>query len=238
MKIDLLAFGAHPDDVEISCAGTLIKHKALGKTTGIVDLTRGELGSKGSAEIRAEEAAKASQIMGVDVRVNLGLEDGFFQWNKASLLKVVEQIRRFQPEIVIAPATDDRHPDHARGSKLVSDAVFYAGLSKIQTSYEGQEQQAWRAKAVYHYPQDRLQLPDVVIDITPYFEKKMEAIMAYGTQFYNPNDNTPSTPISSKEFFEYMKARSVVAGRPIQVMYAESFTVERAVGVHSLFDLL
>jgi N-acetylglucosamine malate deacetylase 1 len=238
MKLDLLAFGAHPDDVEISSAGTLLKHIHLGKKAGICDLTRGELGTRGSAELRAEEAKKSSEILGLSIRVNLGLKDGFFEVNEASILKCVEQIRRFQPEIVICNSVEDRHPDHGRASKLVSEACFYAGLKKVKTSLEGKDQDSWRVKAVYHYIQDRAIKPDLVVDITPFFEKKMEAILAFSSQFHSENSKEPATPISSPEFIAYLKARAVGLGRPIQVMYAEGFTVERTPGVNSLFDII
>ncbi len=239
MKIDLLAFAAHPDDVELSASGTLLLHKAQGKTTGIIDLTRGELGSRGNMDLRSEEAQNASAILGIDVRENLGMADGFFEINEASLLKVIEVIRKYRPEIVLAPALSDRHPDHSRAAELVSRACFLSGLVKIESQFGGGAQSAWRPKAVYHYIQDRIEDYDLVIDITPYWEKKMESILAYSSQFHTGKDSSgePQTPISSKEFMEYLKAKAIAFGRPIQVMYAEAFKVERTPGVHSLFDL-
>ena len=237
MKLDILAFGAHPDDVEISASGTLIRHIRMGKKAGICDLTRGELGTRGSADLRDEEAKRSSAILGLSARVNLALRDGFFQVDESSILKCVEQIRKFRPEIVLCNATEDRHPDHGRASDLVSKACFYAGLPKIKTSLEGKEQEAWRVRSVYHYIQDRYIKPDIVVDITPFFEEKMNSILAFSSQFYSSDSNEPATPISSPEFLEYLKARAVSMGRSIQVLYAEGFTVERTPGVNSLFDL-
>ncbi len=238
MKLDILAFAAHPDDIELGCSATLIKHIQVGKRAGIVDLTQGELGSRGSAEIRYEESAEASKIMGISVRENLKMDDGFFEHSKENVLKIVEQIRRFRPEIVLANAIEDRHPDHGRASKLVSEACFLAGLRKIETIYDGHSQEAHRPKAVYHYIQDHYIRPDFVIDVSDCIDLKMEAIMAYKSQFYDPNSTEPVTPISGKEFIENVKGRMVEYGRTIGVHYAEGFTSERLVGVSSLFDLL
>ncbi|NCP45050.1 MAG: bacillithiol biosynthesis deacetylase BshB1, partial [Flavobacteriales bacterium] len=186
MKLDILAIGIHPDDVELSCSGTLLKHIALGKKVGILDLTHGELGSRGSAEIRLQEAKNAALIMGVHTREILNFSDGFFENNKEHQLAIIKMLRLYQPEIVLANATSDRHPDHGRASKLISDACFYGGLRKIETEFEGQIQQHWRPKAVYHYIQDRYLKPDFVVDVTDFVDKKMEAINAYSSQFYNP----------------------------------------------------
>lgn len=237
-KVDILAIGAHPDDVELSCAGTILKEKAAGKTIAIVDLTEGELGSRGTVETRYQEAAKAGEILGLSGRHNLRLADGFFEHTKENLLLLVEQIRRFKPEIVLANAVSDRHPDHGKGSKFISDACFLAGLVKIETSWEGKEQEAWRPKAVYHYIQDRYIEPDFVVDVTPYVEGKFEAIFAYETQFYKEGAQGPKTPISGKEFVDFLKARMRGFGRPIGVEFAEGYTVERTSGVNSLFDLI
>ncbi|MES2589493.1 MAG: bacillithiol biosynthesis deacetylase BshB1 [Bacteroidota bacterium] len=236
-KIDILTFAAHPDDIELSAAGTLLKHIQLGKTVAIVDLTQGELGSRGTKETRFEEANEASKILGLSARVNLKMADGFFTHSQENLLKIVEQIRYFKPEIVFANAISDRHPDHAKASKLVSEACFLAGLMKIETSFEGKKQEAYRPKAVYHYIQDRYVKPDFAVDITDFVEKKFEAIKAYKTQFYDPNSNEPKTPISGEEFFEFLRGRMSEFGRPIGVKYAEGFTVERLIGVDNLFDL-
>jgi N-acetylglucosamine malate deacetylase 1 len=237
-KIDILAFGAHPDDVELSASGTLLKHISQGKKVVIVDLTQGELGSRGTIETRYQEANVASQIIGLEDRVNLKMEDGFFTHSQENLMKIVEQIRRFKPEIVLANAIEDRHPDHAKGSKLVSDACFLAGLVKIESNFEGQKQEVHRPKVVYHYIQDRYIKPDFVIDVTDFVEQKFESIKAYKTQFYNPNSQEPQTPISGEEFFEFLRGRMAEFGRSIGVRYAEGFTVERILGVESFFDLL
>jgi N-acetylglucosamine malate deacetylase 1 len=237
-KIDILAFGAHPDDVELSASGTLLKHISQGKKVVIVDLTQGELGSRGTIETRYQEANVASQIIGLEDRVNLKMEDGFFTHSQENLMKIVEQIRRFKPEIVLANAIEDRHPDHAKGSKLVSDACFLAGLVKIESNFEGQKQEVHRPKVVYHYIQDRYIKPDFVIDVTDFVEQKFESIKAYKTQFYDPNSQEPQTPISGEEFFEFLRGRMSEFGRAIGVRYAEGFTVERILGVESFFDLL
>lgn len=238
MKLDILAFAAHPDDIELACSGTLMKHIQQGKKVGIIDLTQGELGSRGSAELRHQEAQDASKIMGVTFRNNLKMEDGFFQHSKENLVKIIEQIRRFQPEIVLANAIEDRHPDHGRASKLVSEACFLAGLRKVETEFDGEKQAIYRPKIVYHYIQDRYIKPDFVIDMTEFYERKMEAIMAYKSQFYNPKSTEPQTPISGKDFLDSLNGRMAEFGRSIGVFYAEGFTVERTIGVDSLFDLL
>ena len=186
MKLDILAFGAHPDDVELGCAGTLAKEVSLGKSVGIIDLTQGELGTRGSAEIRFQEATNAAQILGVTVRENLKMRDGFFVNDEAHQLQVIKMIRKYRPEIVLCNAVDDRHIDHAKGSKLISDSCFLAGLQKVETMLEGNIQAAWRPKLVYHYIQWKSIKPDFVVDITGFMDRKMKAIMAYDSQFYNP----------------------------------------------------
>ncbi|MCT4561544.1 MAG: bacillithiol biosynthesis deacetylase BshB1 [Crocinitomicaceae bacterium] len=236
-KVDILAFAAHPDDIELACSGTLMKHIADGKTVAICDLTQGELGSRGTIETRYAEAKDANLIMGITHRSNLKLADGFFMNDADSKLKIIEQIRKFQPEIVLANAIDDRHPDHGRASKLVSEACFYAGLVKIETNLDGVKQFAHRPKAVYHYIQDRYIRPDFVVDITPIAARKMEAIKAYKTQFYDPNSQEPKTPISGKDFMAFLYGRMSEFGRSIGATYGEGFTVERIPGVESLFDL-
>ncbi len=237
MKLDILAIGVHPDDVELSCAGTLLKHIAAKKKVGILDLTKGELGTRGSAEIRTKEAKRAAKILGVSVREQLDLADGFFANDKESQLKIIGIIRKYQPEIVLCNAISDRHPDHGRSAKLAADACFYSGLTKIDTKQGKKSQQAWRPKAVYHYIQDNFIKPDLVIDITKFVDKKMEAIHAYESQFYNPDSKEPSTAISGPEFLELVKAKHLIFGRYINVLYAEGFTVDRPVGVKSLLDL-
>ena len=238
MQVDILAFGAHPDDVELGASGTILKHIQHGKTVAIVDLTEGELGSRGNAQTRYEEAAIASKILGISARTNLQLADGFFDHSQANLLKVVEQIRRFKPQIVIANAVEDRHPDHAKGSKLVSDACFLAGLIKVETFFDGKPQLPHRPKAVYHYIQDRMIKPDFVVDVTDFVTKKMESIQAYKTQFFSPDMDGPQTPISGEDFYDFLYGRMVEFGRPIGVKYAEGFTVERLMGVEDLFSIV
>ncbi len=238
MKLDILAIGVHPDDVELSCAGTILKHIALGKKVGILDLTRGELGTRGSAELRTKEASKSSQILKLSVREQLTMADGFFENNETHIKQIISAIRKHQPEIVLCNAVSDRHPDHGRAAKLSNDACFYSGLSKIETSFDGKAQLPWRPKAVYNYIQDNFIEPDFVIDITAYMDVKMEAIMAYSSQFFDPNSKEPATPISSKNFMEAVKAKASVFGRPINCDYAEGFTVNRYVGVNNLFDLV
>lgn len=237
MKLDILAFGAHPDDVELGCAGTILKEISLGKTVGIIDLTRGELGTRGSAAIRDSEAKAAAHILGVSARENLEMRDGFFVNDEKHQLEIIKMIRKYQPEIVLCNAIDDRHIDHAKGSKLVSDACFLSGLMKIETSVNGVEQTAWRPKLVYHYIQWKNIVPDFVVDITGFTDKKTEAILAYGSQFYDPNSNEPESPITSKNFFESLNYRSRDLGRLVGVDHAEGFTVERYLAVNSLADL-
>lgn len=239
MKVDILAIGVHPDDVELCASGTILKHLDLGYTVAICDLTQGELGTRGSGPLRLQEAEKAKQILGISHRENLGMADGFFQHNEENIKKIVTIIRKYKPEIVLANAVTDRHPDHGRASKLISDACFYAGLVKIETrDDEGLIQSAWRPKAVYHYIQDRNLKADFVVDITQYLDKKIESIMAYSSQFFDPESKEPETPISSKAFIDYMKAKNRAYGRDIGAEYAEAFTVERNIGVKNLFDLV
>jgi bacillithiol biosynthesis deacetylase BshB1 len=237
-KIDILAIGVHPDDVELSCSGTLAKHIAMGKSVGILDLTRGELGTRGNAEIRTKESMEAARILGVANRIQLNLRDGFFEQNEQSLISIIQQIRFFCPDIVLCNAINDRHPDHGRSAKLVADACFYAGLAKIETVYDGQKQTAWRPKAVYHYIQDNYLEPDFVIDVTDYKELKHKAILAFSSQFYNPGSQEPETPISSADFLESVDAKMRVMGRQIGVSFAEGFKRTRYIGVQNLFDLV
>lgn len=237
-SFDILAFSAHPDDVELSCAGTLIKHIHAGMSVGIVDLTQGELGSRGTVETRYSEAAEASKIMGISERVNLKMEDGFFEINEKNKRLIVEQIRRFKPKIVLANAVSDRHPDHGRGSQLVSEACFLAGLRRVETSFDEVNQEAYRPEFVYHYIQDYHIQPDFVVDVTDFVDRKIEAIKAYKTQFYDPNSREPQTPISGEDFFEFITSRMKEFGRPAGVKYAEGFTVERYPKVDLLTDLL
>ena len=239
MKLDILAFAAHPDDVELGCSGTLIKHINLGKKVGIIDLTKGELGTRGTPDIRKMERDAASKIMGIHVRETLSMPDGLFEMNAANKLEVVMMIRKYQPEIVLANAVSDRHPDHGRASQLVSESCFLAGLIKVETiDNDDALQQAWRPKAVYHYIQDRYLKPDFIIDVSPYMEQKMDAIKAYASQFYDPESSEPVTPIATKEFLDFLYARATAFGRTIGAKYAEGFTTERAVGIRTLYDLI
>lgn len=238
MKLDILAIGAHPDDVELGCGATLAKEIANGKKVGIIDLTRGELGTRGTAETRANEANEAAQILGVSVRENLDFADGFFLNDKLHQLEIIKIIRKYQPDIVICNAIDDRHIDHGKGSKLVSDACFLSGLVKIETEVSGEVQSSWRPKHVYHYIQWKNLEPDFVVDVSKYMDVKMKAVLAYKTQFYDANSEEPETPISSKNFTDSISYRARDLGRLIGVDYAEGFTVERYVAVDSLFDLI
>jgi len=227
MKVDILAIGAHPDDVELGCGGTLAKLISEGKKVAIVDLTQGELGTRGTNITRAEEAAEASHILGISARENLKMKDGFILNTEEYQMQVVKMIRKYQPEIVFANAIDDRHPDHAKASKLVSDACFLAGLVKIETELEGENQQQWRPKQVLHYIQWKNVTPDFVVDISDFMEKKIEACLAYKTQFYDPNSNEPMTPIATKDFLESLTYRAQDLGRLSGVDFAEGFTSEK-----------
>lgn len=238
MKLDILAIGAHPDDVEMSCGATLAKEVAKGKKVGILDLTRGELGTRGSAKIREEEAREAAEILGVVVRHNLEFADGFFENDRASQIELIKIIRKYRPEIVFCNAIDDRHIDHGKGSRLASDACFLSGLRKIETIYEGNPQQEWRPKQVYHYIQWKEIKPDVVVDVSGFMEKKLESVHAYKSQFYDVKSNEPETPISSKNTLDSLSYRNRNLGRLIGTEAGEGFTVERYAAVDSIFDLI
>jgi len=238
MKLDILAFGAHPDDVELGAAGTIAKEISLGKKVGIIDLTKGELGTRGSVEIRKTEATNAAEILGVSIRENLGFLDGFFTNDRAHQLKVIQMIRKYQPEIVLCNAIDDRHIDHGKGSKLVSDACFLSGLEKIETETGGEQQRKWRPKLVYHYIQWKHIEPDFVLDVTGFMDKKIESVMAYSSQFYDPKSTENQTPITSKNFIDSIEYRAKDLGRLIGVEHAEGFSVERYVAVDSLDKLM
>jgi len=237
MKLDILAFGAHPDDVELSCGATLAKEISLGKKVGIIDLTQGELGTRGTAKIRLEEARNAAEILGVEIRENLKLADGFFENNKESQLLVIEVLRAYQPDIVICNAIDDRHIDHPKGSKLVSDACFLSGLRQIETQRNGVVQEVWRPKQIYHYIQWKDIEPDFVVDVTGFMDTKIKSVFAYESQFYNPDSQEPITPIATKNFKESIHYRAQNLGRLIGVEYAEGYTTERYVAVDSLGNL-
>ena len=238
MKLDILAIGAHPDDVELGCGATIAKEISRGKKVGILDLTRGELGTRGSAEIRDNEAANSAKILGVTVRENLAFADGFFVNDKEHQLEVIKILRKYQPDIVLCNAIDDRHIDHGKGSKLVSDACFLSGLRKIETALSGNDQQSWRPQHVYHYIQWKNLEPDFVIDISGFVAKKMEAVQAYSSQFYDPKSNEPVSPISSKNFLDSIKYRAQDLGRLIGVEAGEGFTTERFVAVDNLDKLI
>ena len=238
MKLDILAFGAHPDDVELGCGATIAKEISLGKKVGIIDLTRGELGTRGSADLRDKEAANAAEILGVSVRENLGFADGFFMNDKEHQLEIIKMIRKYQPEIVLCNAIDDRHIDHSKGSSLVSDACFLSGLVKVETELEGNLQEKWRPKQVYHYIQWKNSEPHFVIDVTGFVDIKIKAIMAYSSQFYNPKSNEPETPITSKNFIDSINYRGRDLGRLIGVDYAEGFTTERYVAIEDFSKLI
>ncbi len=237
MKLDVLAIGAHPDDVELGCGATIAKEIAKGKKVGIIDLTRGELGTRGTAETRDTEAEDARKILGVAVRENLSFADGFFVNDKKHQLEIIKVIRKYQPDIVLCNAIDDRHIDHGKGSKLVSDACFLSGLIKIETELENVIQNPWRPKHVYHYIQWKHIEPDFVVDVSGFMDKKMGAVLAYKTQFFDANSKEPETPISSKNFTDSVEYRARDLGRLIGVEYGEGFTVERYVAVNSLYDL-
>lgn len=234
-KLDILAFGVHPDDVELGCSGTILASIADGKKVGIIDLTQGELGTRGSAEIRREEAANAAKALNVVVRENLKMPDGFFRNDEANQRKVIEAIRKYRPEVILCNAIEDRHPDHGRSAQLVDEAAFFSGLIKIETSVNGENQQAWRPKYVFHYLQDRFLQPNFIFDVSEFHEKKLEAIRCYKTQFFNPELDEPETYISSPEFFENVTARAMVLGKRIGVKYAEGYISKKMIGINS-FD--
>jgi bacillithiol biosynthesis deacetylase BshB1 len=238
MKLDLLVLAAHPDDAELGCGGTIVKHVEMGWKVGIVDLTQGELGTRGTADTRAQEAAASSKILGLTVRHNLGLPDGFFQNDRTHQLEVVKAIRHFKPKVVLANAIYDRHPDHGRGSDLAFTACFLAGLPKVLTTWEGKNQEAWRPKAVYHYIQSQSIPPAFVVDVSQQWERKMEAVRAYKTQFYDPASTEPETFISNPGFMKLLEARGIEFGYGIGVTYGEGFTARRMIGVNSLADLI
>jgi bacillithiol biosynthesis deacetylase BshB1 len=238
IKLDILAFGAHPDDVELSASGTIAKEVSLGKKVGIVDLTRGELGTRGTAEIRDAEAKKAAAILGISVRENLEFRDGFFLNDEKHQLEIIKMLRKYKPEIVLCNAIDDRHIDHGKGSKLVSDACFLSGLMKIETELDGMKQEAWRPKQVYHYIQWKNIEPDFVVDITGFMDKKTASVLAYGSQFFVANSNEPNTPITSKNFLDSITYRAEDLGRIVGVDFAEGFTTERYLAINSLGNLI
>lgn len=236
-SVDILAIGVHPDDVELSCSGTLLRHAALGYSFAICDLTQGQLGSRGNPTLRMQEAEASLQVLGGQWRINLGMEDGFFSHDEAHIRKIVAAIRLARPQIVLANAISDRHPDHGRAAQLIADACFYAGLAKIETTWEGQAQAHHRPRAVYHYIQDRNLEPDLVVDISDYMETKMKAILSFESQFFTGSTDGPKTPISGKDFMDFMYAKNKAWGRDIGAEYAEAFNVRKHIGVKDLLLL-
>ena len=238
MKLDILAFAAHPDDVELTCSGTLLKAILNGKKAGIVDFTKGELGTRGTPEIRIAEAEESARILGVSARENLGFRDGFIQNDEAHQLEVIKMIRKYQPDIVLANATSDRHPDHGRASNLAREACFLSGLKNIKTTLDGTEQEAWRPKVVYHYIQSVPLEPDFVVDVTEVWDKKMASYKAFQSQFFDPNSKEPETYISNPGFLKMIESRAIHYGHSIGVKYGEGFTIERPIGVKDIIDLI
>lgn len=237
MKLDILAIGVHPDDIELSCAGTILKEIAAGKKVGVLDLTHGELGTRGSGELRLKEAAASAEILGLSCRENLGMKDGFFKNDEEHQKAIAKILRKYQPDIILANAIEDRHPDHGRAAKLIADACFYSGLRRIETELDGEAQKAWRPKVIYHYIQDYFIKPDFVVDITPYVETKFKSIKAFASQFYDPNSKEPESPISVANFDDYLMGRMAQMGRYIGADFGEGYTIARPVGVKSLGDL-
>lgn len=238
MKLDILAIASHPDDAELSCSGTLASHVEKGYKVGVLDLTQGEMGTRGTPAIRLEESDKAAKIMGLSARENLGFKDVFFEDDKAHQIAIARIIRKYRPEIVLANAVTDRHPDHGKGGSLASHACFISGLRKLETEWDGEAQQAWRPKTIYHYIQNNYIEPDLVVDISSYWEVKKESILAFQSQFYDPQSKEPESFISSPDFLDFIEARSREMGHKINVKFGEGFTVERVPGLSNLFDLI
>ncbi|MCH7411900.1 bacillithiol biosynthesis deacetylase BshB1 [Belliella sp. R4-6] len=237
MKLDILVFAAHPDDAELACSGTIASQISKGKKVGIVDFTKGEMGTRGTPEIRIEEATKSAEILGLSARENLGFEDIYFLNDHKHQLEIVKMIRKYQPEIVLANAVTDRHPDHGKGSSVASTACFMSGLIKIETEIDGEPQSPWRPKLVYHYIQNNYIQPDFVVDISDFWEMKLASIKAFKSQFYDPENKEPQSFISSENFIQFIEARAREFGHSINTKYGEGFTKERMIGVDDLFDL-
>ncbi|MBS1489683.1 MAG: bacillithiol biosynthesis deacetylase BshB1 [Bacteroidetes bacterium] len=237
MKLDILALCAHPDDAEISCAGTLAKHISLGYKAGVIDLTQGELGTRGTVEIREKEAAEAARLIGLSVRKNLKLRDGFFGFSEEEKLKIISVIRAYQPQIVLTNAVRDRHPDHGKAAALVRECCFLSGLSKVKTDYEGETQNEWRPRQVFHFVQSQYIKPDFIVDVSDFWNKKMEALQAFKSQFYNPQSHEPETFISNPGFMKLIEARGHELGYSIGAKYGEGFTVDHHLGIDNLFHL-
>lgn len=238
MKLDMLVFAAHPDDAELSCSGTILSQVTMGKKVGIIDLTKGEMGTRGTPEVRMKEARDAAEILGLSVRVNLEFKDIYFQNDEAHQLEVVKMIRKFQPEIVLANAITDRHPDHPKAAELVKQACFMSGLQKIATTLDKEKQSPWRPRKVFHYIQSNYIKPDVIIDVSDFWEKRMASILAYKSQFYNPDATEPETFISSSQFIDLLKARATEFGKSVGVKYGEGFNIDHHLGAKDLFNLL
>lgn len=237
-KLDILAIAVHPDDIELGCAGTLIKHVQKGQKVGILDLTQGELGTRGTPELRLEEAKDAAEIMGIEVRENAGMADGFFRNDKEHQLQLIKYIRKYQPDIIIANALEDRHPDHGRAGKLISDSCFLAGLRKVETELDEQPQEAWRPKRVYHMIQDRFIEPTFIVDITDAYLTKMESVKAYKSQFHDPESDEPITYIATDGFLANIESRAALLGKRIGVRYGEGFICENLPGISDLDSLI
>jgi bacillithiol biosynthesis deacetylase BshB1 len=238
MKLDILAFGAHPDDIELACAGTLIKEVKAGKKVGVVDLTEGQLGTRGNNELRLREAANSAKIMGLSVRDNLGMMDGFFKDDDEHRMKIIEKIREYKPDLVLCNPPYDRHPDHGRASKLVSEACFYAGLKNIESTYEGKKQEAFRPSKVFYYMQHFSLNPSFMVDISDEMEQKMEAIKAFSSQFYDPSSKEPETVLTSPDFLKHIRERCSTWGYIIGAKYAEGFMAQKSIfGVNSIYDI-
>jgi bacillithiol biosynthesis deacetylase BshB1 len=235
MKVDILAFGVHPDDVELGCSGTVIASVMAGKKVAVIDLTRGELGTRGTMETRKTEAANAARVMGACARENLEMADGFFQNDEAHVKKVITAIRKYQPEIILCNAPEDRHPDHGRSSKLVADAAFLSGLRKIESTLDGELQEAWRPSYVFHYIQDRYLKPDFVFDISNQHDQKIQAILCYTTQFNTTDQSEPQTYISTPDFLDTVTGRAQLLGKRIGVKYAEGYITHKMIGINN-FD--
>lgn len=237
MKLDILVFAAHPDDAELGCSGTIAKHVAQGHKVGIVDFTKGEMGTRGTPELRVQEAEEAGRILGLLARENMGFSDVYFKDDEDHQLELIKMIRKYRPEIVLANAIEDRHPDHGKGSELATHACFMSGLRKIETELDGEQQEAWRPKFVYHYIQNNYIEPDFVVDITPYWDTKVKSILAFQSQFHDPKSQEPESFISTPDFLPFIEARSREMGHKILATYGEGFTVEKMIGVENLFDL-
>ena len=238
MKLDLLVFAAHPDDAELACSGTIAAHIASGYKCGIVDLTKGEMGTRGNPELRVEEAEKSARILGLEVRENLGFADIKFLNDWEHQLEVIKMIRKYRPNIILANAIRDRHPDHGKGAELLQQAFFKSGLKKLKTQLDGEEQEAHRAKHLYHYIQNDYIEPSFIIDISDFWDKKINSIMAFKSQFYNPDNGEPATFISSSGFIESIEARAKELGHRIGVKYGEGYTMSTTPGIQDLFSLL